>query len=193
MLKEEFEDFLDDVIKGGTWSEGEKALLRQAKRATLETSVTDLDCNLENGGSCQLSRTHVLSKQYSEGEEKTAKIDLYLGSTKLNFSLKNLEDMARKEEKGGKWWKWNPLNWNKVEEEKGKKVQIPLEALGYLFLEFTEKEQEEAFYKSVINIINPQLARQRGHEDPGARIEHQQNHNTIPPREEKVPAKATDE
>lgn len=177
--KEEFDEYLADLVESGSWSEKEKALLRQSKRATIADSVSDLDCNLETGGSCTLSRTHILSKQYVD-KDKVERVDVYLGSTKLNFSLKNLEDLAQKDDTGSRWYKWNPLNWNKVEEdEKPKKGQIPLEALGHLFLKFTETEQEGTFYKSMINLINPQLAQQMSKEESNNRIGHHKNSDGV--------------
>ena len=140
--------------------------------------MEELDCNLETGGSCTLSRTHILSKQYVD-EDKIERVDVYLGSTKLNFSLKNLEDVAQEDESGGRWYKWNPLNWNKVDEDKNaKKMHIPLEALGHLFLKFTEAEQEGTFYRSMITLINPELAQQMGNEESGRKIEYQKSSNT---------------
>ncbi len=152
--------FLEETFKTGTWTEEEKAHLRRLEVESTVKSASHLNCDLENGQKCELSKFHVLGRQYYD-EKDVERMNIYYSHSTVKFTL---QDLQKAEEANGQGWFWNAASWiagSQAEAtEKQKPNKVTIQALGNFFLDYTSNENEKAFYEKVINVIDPERSLQ---------------------------------
>ncbi|XP_063713113.1 uncharacterized protein LOC134841210 [Symsagittifera roscoffensis] len=122
--------------------------MRKLKYATSVEKKNSLNCDLEKGQKCMLSKLQVLVRHFKD-VDKVEKMNLYYSYSKVNFSLQQLQSA---EEAGNNGWFWNVGFFSKPKSEQ----KISLEALGHFFIQYTSQEQDREFYRQVVNMIDPE-------------------------------------